>query len=140
MISAQTYAFLIVASSLTIVACAGDSDVERPPPNIIMILGDDHGYEYFGFMGSNMVKTPHLDEMAAEGVLFPNGHVTATVCPPSLRTLLTGLYPMQYDHLAGQISDIPAGQSSITHFNTLPKMLAHVGYRSFEGGKYWALG
>ena len=49
-------------------------------------------------MGNDMVKTPVLDSLANSGTVFTNGHVTSSICRPSLRTLLTGLYPIQFDN------------------------------------------
>ena len=47
-------------------------------PNIILILADDLGYEDLGFQGSKRIKTPHLDRLAAEGMRFTDGHVSAS--------------------------------------------------------------
>ena len=85
--------FLLAALAL---ACA---DAPPAPPNLVLIIGDDHGYTDFGFMGSEIVKTPRLDRLAAEGVVFRVGYSTASLCRPALRTLLTGLEPMQYHRL-----------------------------------------
>ena len=49
------------------------------PPNIILIIGDDHGYRDFGFMGSDVALTPRLDAMAAEATVFTHGYATASV-------------------------------------------------------------
>ena len=40
------------------------------PPNIVLLIGDDHGYPYFGFMGDDNVETPSMDALAAGGVTF----------------------------------------------------------------------
>ena len=55
-------------------------------PNIIMLIGDDQGYPYFGFMGADYIHTPHMDELAESGVLFTNGYVSDNHCRPSLQT------------------------------------------------------
>ena len=65
-------------------------------PNIIMLVGDDQGYPYFGFMGADYIHTPNMDELAANGVLFTDGYVSDNHCRPSLQTLLTGLLPIDY--------------------------------------------
>jgi uncharacterized sulfatase len=123
-------------SEVSAAESAAGSDV----PNIILIIGDDHGWPYFGFMGDEIVKTPHLDALAKEGVLFPFGFTTSSTCRPSLRSLLTGLDPVQWRakrraHLAkGQSSK---GRERIRDFETLPRRLARRGYASFQGGKYW---
>ena len=80
-------------------ATAPDRSPDRPP-NIVLVIGDDHGFPYFGFTGSEHVRTPNLDLLAHEGTTFSFAHVTANHCRPSLQTLVTGLYPAQYQRLA----------------------------------------
>ena len=123
-------------------------------PNIVMIISDDQTYRDFGFMGNKSVYTPHLDKLAAQSAFFPNGYVPTSVCSPSLATILTGLYPHQhgihYNHP-------PPGNSAFNKMksraeyelirsksfylikaaNTLPRLLAKQGYRSFQTGKFW---
>ena len=65
-------------SSLRIIALlvlATATQAEQPP-NIVLLIGDDHGYPYFGFMGDDNVVTPTMDAIAAGGVTFSNAHVT----------------------------------------------------------------
>jgi arylsulfatase A-like enzyme len=60
------------------------------PPNIILIVADDLGYGDVGFNGSTQIRTPHLDQLAGEGMRFTQGYVSAPVCSPSRAGLLTG--------------------------------------------------
>lgn len=120
---------------------SSDSLPERPP-NIVYIISDDHGYPYFGFMGSPIVKTPNLDALAREGMLFTHGYSTSSGCRPALASLLTGLHPLQFRArlLALGHSDALVNQRvQVDEFDTLPGLLAARGYRSFEGGKFWEL-
>ncbi len=106
-------------------------------PNIVLIIGDDHGYPDFGFMGSSYVETPQLDRLAEEGTVFTHGYNTASLCAPSLGTLLTGLYPHQFPtrrRSAVRRSWIERIRGSVT----LPRQLAKRGYASFQAGKHWA--
>ncbi|MBI4625752.1 MAG: sulfatase-like hydrolase/transferase [Verrucomicrobia bacterium] len=64
------------------------------PPNIILIVSDDQGFDLNAF-GSREFVTPSLDRMAAEGVRGTNFYVTASVCTPSRSGLLTGRYPQR---------------------------------------------
>ena len=140
---------------LTFIILFSCNSKDDDPPNIVLIIGDDHGWPYYGFMGNEIVNTPVLDSLANNGIVFTNGHVTSSICRPSLRTLLTGLYPIQFDHYLDSMKNVFKNTSSfnskveadlalveyehniIKDFYTLPEMLRGKGYRSFEGGKYW---
>lgn len=61
-------------------------------PNILVIVLDDAGYNDFGFMGSKDIKTPNIDTLAANGMIFSDAHVSATVSGPSRAGILTGRY------------------------------------------------
>jgi arylsulfatase A-like enzyme len=70
------------------------------PPNIIVILADDLGWNdisfYGGGVGDGAVQTPNIDRIAAEGVQFSNGYAGNATCAPSRAALLTGRYPTRY--------------------------------------------
>ncbi len=76
-----------------------DDDNARPP-NIIVILADDLGWNdisfYGGGVGGGAVQTPNIDRIAAEGVHFSNGYAGNATCAPSRAALLTGRYPTRY--------------------------------------------
>ncbi len=61
-------------------------------PNILFILTDDHRWDCMGAMGHPFLKTPNMDRMAAEGVLFENAFATTSLCSPSRASFLTGQY------------------------------------------------
>jgi len=61
-------------------------------PNMIVILSDDHRYDYFSGTGHSFVRTPALDRLAGEGVRFTNAFVTTSLCSPSRASFLTGQY------------------------------------------------
>lgn len=65
-------------------------------PNVVFILADDAGYRDFGFQGSQEMKTPHLDTLAAQGVRFEQAYTTAAVCGPSRAGLYTGKYQQRF--------------------------------------------
>jgi len=103
-------------------------------PNIVLIIGDDHGYPYAGFMGNEIVSTPHLDRLAEQGTLFEAGYNTASTCRPSMMSLLTGFAPLQLRPRERQ----RFSRSSVLNLQTLPSLLSLRGYRSFQAGKHWA--
>ena len=80
---------LILVVSETI---ASSNGIEKKP-NFIIILADDLGYGDVGFTGSTQIKTPNIDALADEGVIFTQGYVSAPVCGPSRASFLHGLYP-----------------------------------------------
>lgn len=111
----------------------------QKPPNIIVILADDMGYSDLGCTGGE-IQTPHLDRLAADGLLFTHCY-NASRCCPSRASLLTGLY----QHRAGvghMSSDLgfPAYQG---HLNdqcvTIAEVLKEQGYRTIMTGK-WHVG
>lgn len=112
----------------------------RPRPNIVLVVADDHGYPYAGFSGSELVRTPNLDALAAQGTRFTRAFTTASSCRPSQRTLLTGLYPQQWLATARarpRRREDRHGWDDVRHFATLPGLLAAHGYATFQGGKLW---
>ena len=65
------------------------------PPNFIVIFTDDQGYEDLGCFGSPKIKTPHLDQLAADGRKFTSFYSANSVCSPSRASLMTGCYPVR---------------------------------------------
>lgn len=139
---------LILLTTLLVFACKSESkqEVSKELPNIILLVGDDQGYPYFGFMGADYVETPNMDKLAASGTLFTEGYVPQNHCRPSLQTLMTGTLPTDYDLDVEEIikeKSIP--QDSVVefkhhvmkYFETLPRILKKHGYTSFQGGKWW---
>ncbi len=120
-------------------------------PNVLYILSDDQAWTDYGFMGHPQIKTPHLDKLANESVLFERGYVPTALCRPSLVTLVNG----QYAHKHGVTGNDPSPKnyppkvgknynqkrakliSYLDKFDTLPKLLGEKGYLSHQSGKWW---
>lgn len=66
-----------------------------PRPNVILILADDMGYGDLGIFNDGVVKTPHLDRLAAEGMCFRQHYSASPICAPARAALLTGRYPQR---------------------------------------------
>ncbi len=110
------------------------------PPNIVLIVSDDHGWGDFGFMGSGVVHTPHLDRLADTSAVFPNGYVPTALCRPSLATLLTGLYG--HEHKITGNDPPPGVDRAVMHkylaaAPSVPRLLGEAGYASLQTGKFW---
>jgi hypothetical protein len=82
---------LLSLLALPLIVSAADT-----PPNIVMIISDDHLWSDYGFMGHAQLQTPNLDKLAGESLTFRRGYVTSSLCCPSLATIITGLYPHQH--------------------------------------------
>jgi len=110
------------------------------PPNIVLVISDDQGWRDYGFMGSDLAKTPNLDSLAASGTVFTHAFSTASACRPSLRTLLTGLEPERINALEQALTEqnvrFPA-IAAISSVASLPREFGRAGYVSFQGGKHW---
>lgn len=76
-----------------LLACPSYAGSSAPRPNFLMILTDDQGYGDVSSYGAQDVRTPHIDRIGAEGMLFTTMRANATVCSPSRAALLTGCYP-----------------------------------------------
>ena len=139
---------LTLALLLTLPAAAA-------PPNVVMIVGDDQGWTDYGFMGHEHVKTPHLDKLARESIVFKRGYVPSSLCRASLATMITGLYPHQHK-ITSNDPPLPKGllaaqankdagylklrEQMVATFEqspNLPKLLAKEGYVSLQVGKWW---
>ena len=124
--------------------CPAAEEAGSPPPNLIILFSDDAGYADFGFHGSQTIRTPQLDRLAASGVRFSNGYVTASVCSPSRAGMLTGRYQQRFGHelnLPGKPD--PAVPDSARGLplteRTIADWLSDAGYATGLVGK-WHLG
>ena len=114
-------AFLLSLFIYVFAACEQnqkDQDIFKTKPNILLIVSEDNGAD-LGCYGNKEVKTPVLDKLASEGVLFENAYVTYSVCSPSRGTIFTGLYP----HQNGQIGLATHKYRMYQSFKTLPVYL-----------------
>lgn len=102
------------------------------PRNIVLILADDHRYDALGFLGHPFLQTPRLDELARNGIHFPNAFVTTALCSPSRASILTGLYAHRH-RVVDNNNPVPPG----THF--FSQYLKQAGYETAFIGK-WHMG
>ena len=69
---------------------------QQKKPNFIFILTDDQRYDLLGTSGNELIKTPHLDQLAQEGILFENAHVTSAICTPSRISILLSQFERKH--------------------------------------------
>lgn len=89
---------LCTVLSCLLAGCGGrDGSARAPaahprPPNFVILLTDDQGYQDLGCFGSPTIKTPEIDRMAEEGVRFTSFYAGYSICTPSRAALMTGCY------------------------------------------------
>ncbi|MHC4241573.1 MAG: sulfatase-like hydrolase/transferase [Planctomycetota bacterium] len=103
--------------------------ISKKRPNIIFIMTDDHASHAMSCYGSKINKTPNLDRIAKEGMLFNNSFCTNSICAPCRAVILTG----KYNHINGVIDNRKKFDPSQ---QTFPKLLQNVGYETAMIGKW----
>ncbi|MDJ0929291.1 MAG: sulfatase-like hydrolase/transferase [Gammaproteobacteria bacterium] len=122
---------LLLILLLPMLAAAAD------PTNLLLIVTDNQSPGLLGAYGNPDIRTPNIDRLAEQGLLFEQAYATSGVCSPTRATLLTGLLPSQtgvHNGLPGRYK--VANWSAIEEFRNLPQTLADAGYRTGLVGKY----
>ena len=122
-----------VACCLSVVATAAERS-----PNLVFILADDLGYGDLGCYGQQLIQTPRLDQMAAEGMRFTDFYAGSTVCAPSRSVLMTGQH-LGHCHVRGNSGGMMLRQSLRGEDVTVAEALKSSGYATALVGK-WGLG
>lgn len=122
----------IVAAALLILGLLASIGTPAKPKNVLFIISDDLNCN-IGAYGHPLVNTPHLDQLAREGILFENAYTNFPVCGQSRSSFLTGLYPEQNGvvHLRQLIRD------HVPDVITMPQHFQRQGYTSVRVGKLY---
>jgi arylsulfatase A-like enzyme len=118
---------LLALACLALAATAAEPDTTRP--NIILIMADDMGWGQTGYRGHPVLKTPHLDAMAANGLRFDRFYAGNPVCSPTRATVLTG----RTNDRAGVLSH---GYALRLQEKTVAQALQKAGYATAHFGKW----
>ena len=144
---------------LLYIVFGGIAVMAKDKPNVVFILSDDQSWGDYGFMGHPHLKTPNLDQLAGEGLVYERGYTTAAICRPSLASIVTGLYPHQtgvrgnrpfmgegVDHrqLRRNKKLWPLAQeqsktmtATLAHAPSMVRQLQDNGYATLQTGKWW---
>ncbi len=102
----------------------------KPRPNIVFICSDQHSYKFAGYAGHPVVKTPNLDRIARQGVVFTNAYCGAPVCVAGRASLMTGVYA----------SDVNSFCNSTVWDGSVPiwakRLRDQAGYSTWATGKF----
>jgi len=133
--------YLIPVLLLALGSCKQKMEGQKPendrPPNIVLIMTDDQGYQDVGAFGSPDIETSNLDQMAQEGVKLTSYYAAQPVCSASRAGILTGCYP---NRLGIHNALMPHNKIGLNRDETtIADMLGAKGYKTGIFGK-WHLG
>ena len=135
----RSFRFLVLVVTLLLLrtGVAQTNIAVQDRPNVIVIMADDLGYGDLSCYGATEYETPHIDQLASEGMRFTSGYCSASTCTPTRYSFLTGTYAFRREGTGiappNSPALIPAGTT------TLPSLLQQAGYRTAVIGK-WHLG
>lgn len=132
--------FLLPVAILTLGSLSMLEEAAPDSPNILLILTDDQGYHDVSYYGTEDIKTPHMDALAADGMRFDNFYANCPVCSPTRAALLSGRY-QEFVGVPGVIRTYPTDNWGYLDpaATLLPDMLKIGGYHTALIGK-WHLG
>jgi arylsulfatase A len=138
--------FALIA--LLAAACSAMAADTSPKMNLVVVLADDFGWTDLSCYGSDFYQSPHLDQLARDGMRFTANYSACTVCSPTRAALLTGKYPARL-HITDWIPGQPPTNPKLTvpdftkflpHEEiTIAEVLHQAGYATASIGK-WHLG
>ncbi len=127
----------ILLTFRTVIPAGAEPD-DKPRPNILFIAIDDQN-DWVGHLGGHpLVKTPHIDALAARGTTFLNAHCQAPICNPSRTSVLFGLRPGTTGIYG--LAPAPRSQPELRDRLSLPQYFAAHGYRTYATGKIYHMG
>lgn len=123
--------FLLFCTVALLTSCKTSQEtegVENRPPNIVLMISDDHAYQAISAYGHGLNKTPNIDRLAEEGAIFTRACVTNSICAPSRAVILTG----KHSFVNGKVDNIQPFDWNQDNF---AKLLQKAGYQTAMIGK-----
>lgn len=129
----STLVLFICIGSLVVFSCKTSKEKEikrgeNKPPNIVLMISDDHAYQAISAYGHGLNKTPNIDRLAKEGAIFTRACVTNSICAPSRAVILTG----KHSFINGKVDNIQPFDWDQDNF---AKLLQKAGYQTAMIGK-----
>lgn len=126
----HVFALLILClASVSIASAAGAAGAaEAVAPNVLIIMADDCTYNDLPLYGGQNARTPHIDKLATQGLVFNQAYLTSAMCQPCRAELYTGQYPMRNGCAWNHSASLPTTTS-------MPHHLGALGYRVGIAGK-----
>jgi arylsulfatase A-like enzyme len=118
-------------------ASSSEASAKDGRPNIIVIMADDLGYGDVSCYGTTALKTPNIDQLAAEGLRFTSGYCSASTCTPTRFSFITGTYAFRQKGTGVAPPNGPALIKPGT--TTIASLMKQAGYATAVIGK-WHLG
>ncbi|MDC0497356.1 arylsulfatase [bacterium] len=122
---------------VSLLVMASIANAKTTSPNIVLIFADDLGYGDLSCYGAEMIQTPNIDKLAAEGRKFTDAHSASAVCSPSRYGKMTGRYPHR-ENFWGPVTS-GGGLTIETDQDTISSILKKADYQTAFFGK-WHLG
>ncbi|MFR9619607.1 MAG: sulfatase-like hydrolase/transferase [Rikenellaceae bacterium] len=116
-----------------LIATCGVCEAKQKQPNVILVMCDDLGWGDVGFNGNTIIQTPHIDNMASNGVIFNRFYTACAVSSPTRASVLTGRNPYRMGVFNANVGILRPEEI------TIPELLKEEGYATGHFGK-WHLG
>lgn len=97
-------------------------------PNILILMSDEHRFDVSGFAGNKIVRTPCLDKLAGEAVIFNNAYTPSPVCIPARQCIAVGQFPRTC-----KVESY--GEDLSPYYQTFARTLTQNGYKTVAAGK-----
>lgn len=110
------------------------SDAEVARPNVLILMSDEHRPDFAGFSGHPEVRTPHLDALARDAVVFTNCHTPSPICVPARQSMAAGLLPRTLGVEQMGVDESPPGTM------TFARQFSRWGYQTVCAGKLHYMG
>lgn len=127
-VSRRTFVSSLLAPALE-VSTRRARAARRRPPNILILMSDEHNHRVAGCYGNRLVRTPHLDWLAERGVVFEDAYTNSPLCVPSRASFTAGKYIHRVSVWSNDC-ELPSDDMP-----SLPRILNAAGYESFLCGK-----